>query len=268
MSKSNPLFTSILASVVVPPALVEEDPTAVVETAQGDETTSGLPAAKQEALAETKTAGISREGIFRASDAHPLALDVLLIERYAADWLGWEIETLARRIREDYHTPTVADVNIEKIQACRALHLVDTYWKQWEVFLHCTTAFTGGVADFHHMAVPTVAECMISADIAQLIRKDVAWSPEVTAYLGVVHRYNSILCSQDPLSFVSVDHADSVVNVADVERRWPAVLASGKPPAGGSIEDVQLQRMLDAHLELETSRRRLRSQLTVLQNAK
>lgn len=264
MTFNNDIFDRVFSNVQHTTAIVEEDPTVVVETTQGDEDVNPT-VPKPTDVAKSKLSSVSVANLFRSPDTHPLILDLALLRKYKAEWLGWELETLVSRITADFGTPTVSDVNIEKVQACKALHLVDDFWLKWEVFLPCCAAFNGMFADFRNMQIPDVAECMLAVDIANRIRDDMQWSPEVKTFLSVVHRHQSIMCPQPPLDFVKVDTEGYPVDCADIMARWPEVRASAVAPQGGTIEDEQLRKMLGSWMYLESSRTRLNSQLQVLQ---
>ena len=258
------LFNRVLENARRPPVgLLEDEPTIVVETSQGDE--EGNPTEPVEAEL-AKVSSISVPSLFRNAEAHPLVLDLILLSKYGPEWMQWELETLSLRVTEDFKTPTIADVNIEKLQACKALHLVDDFWLRWEVFNPCCAALNGSFADFQRMQVPEVAECMVAVDIANRIRDDVSWSSEVKTFLGVVHRHEGILCPQPPLEFVTVDTEGLPVDCQAVSARWPDVRATGRAPRGDSIEDEQLRRLLAAHQYLEVVRTRLDKQLPILQH--
>lgn len=230
----------------------------MVETVQSDErTTTQVPQ-------QVKAAAVTRDTLWRSPDAHPIVLDLVMLRKYDLAWLGYEIETIARLIREDFGTVSVADVNLEKLQACKTLHLVDDFWSRWEVFLPCAMAFNSQLADFHSMQAPTVAECLVAVDIANRLRDDCSWSDEIKGYLGVVHKFDSELCPQEPLTFVQVPTEDLLVDVAEVKRRWPLVRAAGQVPKGSTAEDVQLRKMLGSWVYLEAMRSRLQVQLAVL----
>jgi hypothetical protein len=242
----------------------DEDTTVVVETDQGDESSTGLPTPREDTY---KVAAATSDNFLRNPETHPIILDLVLLNKYGVSWLEWELETLVAKLLEDFHTPTVADANIEKIQACKVLHLVDDFWLRWEVFLPCVAAFNGHLADFESMQVPTVAECLLAVDIANRIRDDVQWSGELKTYLAVVHKHDGELVPQAPLDFVVVDTDDLHVDCDEVSRRWPEVRAKGQPPTGASIEDEQLRKMLGSWVYLEAMRTRLQSQLlTVLKH--
>lgn len=245
------------------PFLIEEEPTTVVETTQGDEEENpALP----EPPAKTKTSSAQLSNLFRNVEAHPLILDLALIQKYSSEWFRWEYETLLTRVTQDFQTPTIADVNVEKLQACKSMHLVDDFWLKWEVFNPCVSALNGSFADFQRLQVPTVAECMLAVDFANRLREDVKWSEEVTAFLSVVHLHDGVLVPTPPLEFVRVDTAGLPGDYAEVAKRWPLVRASDKAPTGDSIEDEQLRRMLVCWRYLDAARVRFEEQLPFLQH--
>lgn len=242
-----------------PPATMGKDePTVVVETVEHE-------ARDTQSAPKEKVSSITVVNLFRNPDAHPLVLDLALLRKYGPEWLGWELETLQQRIQKDFNTPTVSDLNLEKVQACKTLHLVDTYWLQWEVFSPCTKALNGVFADFRTLVPPTVGECMIAVDIANRIRQDVPWSEEVETYIGIVHRHDDILLTQPPLDFARIDMPFEVsVDLKKVAVSWPEVRRSGKAPGGSTMEDEQLRRMLSVREALESSRTELHNQLPVV----
>jgi hypothetical protein len=265
MTSSDGIYERVLSRVRDPAQLIEEDPTVVVETTQGDERVNPTEPARVEAP-KFKTSGVALDNLFRNPDTHPLTLDLALLSKYGADWMGWELETLVLRVQQDFKTPTVSEVNLEKVQACKALHLVDTFWLRWEIFLHCCAAFNGAFADFHSAQVPEVAECMVAVDVANRIRDDMQWSTEVKVYLQQVYRYRGELFPTPPMEFVEVDTSEFPVDAGYVRSKWPLVKASGRSPRGATIEDEQLRRMFASWVYLEANRQRLESQLQVLRH--
>lgn len=207
--------------------------------------------------------GVTAQNIWRHPDAHPVVLDYLLLQKYGVEWMTWEPETLEAHVPKDFNTPSLSDLNLSKIQACKTLHFVDTFWERWEVFVWCTMPFNSVFPDFNVMQVPTVAQCAVAVDTAQRLRNDLEFSLEVKTYLGVVHRHDGVLIPTPPLDFVHVEH-EANLDVPAVVRRWPDVRSSGIPPKGDTMADEQLRRMLLVHTFLEESRTRLRQQLRLV----
>lgn len=238
--------------------LPDPDPTIVIEEGRGEEFS------QQEA--NTVPAFVpSVVSLFQHPDFHPIVIDMCLIKKYGDEWLRWEPETFQSRLPHDFKASGISALALAKIQACRTLHLVDTYWKQWEVFLPVTQAFNGSLPDFTHMQVPTVTQCAISVDIVNHIRKDVMWSSEINAYLGVVHIHDGFAVSQEPLDFVKIDASEYPIDVEAVKKRFDRVIASNAMPSGDSPEDEQLRRMLDVHRAVQANRETLNRQLKVVE---
>lgn len=239
---------------------------------------AGVPAVPQDAdtTAETETVSteplehattepappmsVSSANLWRHPDAHPLALDLLMLRRYGPEWLGWEAETWRVLIPEDFHTPSVSELNIAKLQACKTLHMVDTFWQQWEVFAACLGPFNSEFPDFQVMSAPTVAQCLVACDIAERIREDVEWSGELKAYVATVYQNDGIFLPLPPADFVTLEPPPEIDVVALAER-WPAVRLKGRAPEGENPLDEQLRRLLTVHQYLEDSRSRLQRQL-------
>ncbi len=207
---------------------------------------------------------LSASTVFQHPDTHPLILDLLLLRKYGPEWMEWEAETLELRIKSDFRTD-VSDLNMHKIQACKTLHYVDTFWESWEVFVWVAMALNGIPPDFHIMQVPTVAQCMVAVDIANRIRQDVPFNQELNDYLEQVHMHDGIMVPIEPLTFVTMDDVDEYpVEIDEIKERWPEVRISGKAPPPTTVENEQLSRMLDLRSHLEDTRAALRAQLPLV----
>jgi hypothetical protein len=204
---------------------------------------------------------VTAKNLWRHPDAHPIALDLLLLKRYGHTWLEWEPETLQVLIPEDFHTPSISDLNLAKLQACKTLHLVDTFWQQWEIFIACLMPFNNEFPDFSVMQVPTVAQVLVACDVAGRIRDDVAWSNEMKEYIKVVYAHDGIFLQLPPADFVALS-APEEINQGELLRRWNEVRSTNKAPIGDDAMDEQLRRLLTANTFLEESRERLQRQLS------
>lgn len=192
--------------------------------------------------------------LFQHPDSHPAILDILLLQKYGPEWMLWEPETLQLRVPLDFHTTSISDLNLHKIQAMKTLHFVDTPWRQWEVFVWCCMPLNGLFPDFTTMQVPTAAQCLVAIDLFNKVRQDVAWSDEMKTYLGTVWRHDGMFCPIDPADFFEVDKSGTGVDCPKIMERWPTVRKEGKAPTEDTMEDEQLRRMLDAHQYLKESR--------------
>jgi hypothetical protein len=211
-----------------------------------------------------KSPSVTLKNLFVHPDVHSVVLGLSLLKKYGSDWLGWESETLELRVPHDFSVKEISHLNLSKIQAIKALHLVDTYWQRWEVFLWCTMPFNNVFPDFEIMQVPTVAQCMISVDTASRIRTDVPWSEEIKAFMSAVFRHDGVFHAIEPLDFVQVDDHDVIVDCADVRNRWPSVRQSDKALPATSFENSQLNLLLDVHRHLREHQNMLREQLPLV----
>lgn len=240
----------------------EEDPTEVIETDEHDKEVPPTVAAP------LTTGPVNASNFLQHPDAHPIILDLLLLKKYGPEWLGWENETVALRAPEDFHQKSISEINLSKIYAAKALHLVDTFWQHWEVFVWCTMALNGIYPNFEVMQVPTVAQCLVAVDIANRLRDDVAWSDEVKIFIAMCYRHDCILTTIAPTTFVEIEpDPDLGYDFNAVQKRWPSVMGSEHAPQGQTVEDEQLRRMLIAHQFLEESRTRLRQQMPLVDHA-
>lgn len=204
---------------------------------------------------------VTLQNLFSHPDAHPLVLDLVLLHRYGADWLGWEPETIQNHTGVDLGQ--ISDINFSKVMALKALHLVDHFWQRWEIFVWCAMPLNGFYPDFQMMQVPSVAQCAVAVDISKRIREDVPWSSELKKYLEIVYRHDNLFCPEPPLEFVEVD-STGIVDCAEVRKRWPDVRISRHAPTEHGDVEEQLRRMLVVYEHLTESRDRLRAQSRLL----
>jgi hypothetical protein len=234
---------------------IEGDPTVIVEEGSTD-------APSVTTTVQAPPENVTAKNIWRHPDAHPIALDFFLLRRYGHSWLEWEPETLQTLIPEDFGTPLLSDLNLSKLQACKTLHLVDTFWQQWEIFVACLRPFNNEFPDFAVMPAPTVAEVLVACDVAARIRDDVAWSTEMKEYVKVVYKHDGIFLPLPPADFITLE-APEEIDQKQLAVRWNEVRSTDKPPVGETHMDEQLRRLLTANDILEESRARLQRQLNL-----
>lgn len=247
----------------------DADRSGIGKAAPADEPTSVLEEGgkdKQVSVTHPGTSGVvNLKNLFQHRLSHPIALDLMLLHKYGHLWLTWEPETLQMHLAEDFGGSS--DLCVSKIMAVKTLHLVDSFWEQWEVFGWCAMPFNDMFPDFDMMQVPTVAQCAVAVDVAGRIRGDVPWSNEVKLYLEAVHKHDDIYVTQPPLDFIQVESPGMPIDKAAISKRWPNIRISKVVPKGDSIEDEQLRRMLQVFEYLTESRERLHQQLSLVQHA-
>lgn len=228
--------------------------------------TIGYETVGGEDKSQPKLAKVTSINLFQQPEAHPVILDLALLRKYGTEWLHWEPETLVWRVPQDFRTSGVSDLNLDKIQAMKALHFNDNFWLQWEVFNWCTHPLNNMYPNFEVMQVPSTAQMMVSVQIAGTVRGDVSWSNEVKDFMAVACRYDGIFFPPAPLDFLEVGSENGFVDGKAIAAKWPDVRRTGAAPVGDTIIDEQLRRMLDAHVFLEESRSRFQDQLPLVMN--
>jgi hypothetical protein len=237
---------------------LDSDATVVAEEAGGDDERSVAVAADDDGP-------VTAQNFFQHPDTHPVLLDLVLLRKYGPEWMVWEHEVVEVRARADFKVSDVSDINMHKIQAMKTLHFIDTFWEEWHVFAWCCMAFNGVAPDFKVMQVPTVSQCMVAVDIANRVRQDVKFSAELNDYLEQVHMHDGIFVPIEPLEWVTMDDVeDYPVDIEEIQRRWPDVRKEGKQLPSTTVENEQLNRMLDVREYLEDSRAALRAQLPLV----
>lgn len=239
-------------------ALEDDSTTAIAET---DEETVEKPSADKR-----PPSPITFINLFQHPDSHPYVLDLALLKKYGPEWMEWERETLLRRVPTDFHTAGISDLTFAKLNGMKTLHYVDTFWKNWEVFVPVTMALNSLFPDFNIMQVPTVSQAAVAVDIANRVR-EVPWSEEMKVYLQTVFKFDGIFCAIEPLEFVEIDGEDYPVDCKEVSTLWPAVRKSGKSPTGDTGTAEQLRRLLIVQEFLKEHRSRIQDQLPLLLDA-
>jgi hypothetical protein len=206
--------------------------------------------------------------LFQHPEAHPFVLDLALLRKYGPEWMQWEPETLEGRVTQDFNTKTLSQLNYDKLQAVKTLHLVDLFWERWTVFVPCAQALSGVPPDFRVMQVLTVPQILIAVDVAAKLRDDIEYALEVKKFMEVCHVADGVACPIAPLdTIIELDLSDYDIDCAAIKTQWEEVRKSGKPPSSVTVVGEQLRRMLEAHNILEESRKQLQDQLPLLYNA-
>jgi hypothetical protein len=238
------------------PGFDNSEPTQGLETTEEDD--------GEDIREKSASPSLTSINLFQHPDSHPIVLDLALLKEYGPEWLTWEAEVVAWRVPQDFRTTHVSDLNMEKIQAVKTLHMVNDPWREWQIFLWTCMAVNGIFPDFDYMQVPTAAQTMVAISIFGKVRQDVQWSDEVKNYLGVVWRQDGVLCTIPPADFFEIpDTEDLIVNCSDVRGRWTEVRQSGKAPTADTPEEEQLRRLLLLHDQLREDRERLDQQLSL-----
>jgi hypothetical protein len=142
---------------------------------------------------------LTSKSVFSHPEAHPVVLDLVLLQHFHVDWFDWLEDTLFFEIEKEFNT-SIADVNKYKILAAKTLHITDAFWDHWEMFEKGITALNGIVPMPHTMQPPDLATLMAGVDIADGIRRE-EYSDEVSRYCAAVFLNENVHYAPPPLDF-------------------------------------------------------------------
>jgi hypothetical protein len=120
---------------------------------------------------------------FSYHDAHPVALGMVLMEKFGYDWLDWEAEALRHEIVSTFRATAVSSHNWQKIQAFRTVLSVTTPWSEWDTFENVVLALNNVIPDPLVTQQCTVAQMMAGVDIIAQIREEEYTAP-VLGYIA------------------------------------------------------------------------------------
>jgi hypothetical protein len=149
--------------------------------------------------AEPQAKSPTSRSVFSHPEAHPIALDIVLMKNFQLDWLEWLPETLFAEIEHTFKT-SIADINRVKILAVQTLHVTDSYWNNWEIFEKTIWALNGMIPQVKVMQPPDLSILMAGVDIANGIRKE-KYEEEVSRYCAAVFLNENVHYAPEPLDF-------------------------------------------------------------------
>jgi hypothetical protein len=142
---------------------------------------------------------LTSRSVFSHPDAHPLALDVVLLKHFELEWLTWLPDTLFFEIEQTF-TTSIAEVNKLKILAAQTLHVTDAFWEEWEIFEKTIWALNGMVPRVEVIQPPDLPMLFAGVEMANDIRKE-TYGEEVSRYCAAVFLYEHVHYAPSPLTF-------------------------------------------------------------------
>lgn len=158
----------------------------------------GLDVSKAPAPVQASLEPIIR--FFSFHDAHPVALTLVLMEKFSTDWLDWEPDTLKREILSTFRATSVSEHNWQKIQAVRVLTSTMGFWSEWHIFEKIIQALNNNVPRFDIVQRCTVSQLMAGVDIANTIRRE-TYGDEAQRYVAACALDEGVVFLPTPLDF-------------------------------------------------------------------
>ena len=220
---------------------------------------------------------VTRSNLFVHHDTHPVVLDLILLDKYQADWLTWEPETLWKEILEDFKAPSINDHVKTKIQAIRTLHINEWFWTRWEVFCWITQALNNNLPDFQVIQKPTVPQLFVAVDTATMVRDDEEFTAEAQMFVAASVVHAGVLYAPEPIAFcqdeivqlLEVQNKDALELIPKVKARWEQIGKDGWELEDADVleenpVDVQVAKLLVARKYLDLRQSQMHAQLKAI----
>ena len=116
--------------------------------------------------------------------AHPVPVEVLLLDAFGPDFWEWEIETLRVELQRTFRA-SPPQFNMDCIQALRTIHMSNAWYQDWVLFEKTVAGLNNVPVSFQHGQKPTMGQLMAAVEAINEIRP-VDFSLEVQLYSAAV----------------------------------------------------------------------------------
>jgi len=137
---------------------------------------------------------------FSYHDAHPVALTMVLMEKFGADWFEWEANTLRSEIIKTFRATSISEHNWQKIQAVRTLVSTVGFWVEWHIFEKIIQALNNNVPRFDISQRCTMSQLISGVDIANIVRKE-SYGDDIARYVAACALDEAIIYLPPPIDF-------------------------------------------------------------------
>lgn len=174
------------------PISVEALVTRAVESADVAEKTAAL-------RADARTDTPTMKDIWRHTDAHPIVLTLLLLDKYGQEYLDWHPDVL--KLTLDRDGIAMSNRVWNKILAGRVVLTSPSPWRQWEVFHWVCRALNGESPNFVYFEEPELGHLVTGFQIMKLVDPKRQTSIEVDKFVAVAFKHEGIPFIPAPLDF-------------------------------------------------------------------
>lgn len=144
--------------------------------------------------------------LLKDPEAHPLALMLIVLDRYGQDCLEWDPEVLrATMIRDNLQ---VSGASWDKIKAVIVLLNSPSPWRQWEVFHWMSRALGGKPPNFVYLEQPELGHLFVCADIMAIVDSKRVTAIEVDKFVAAALRHEGHVYAPESLAFAQRELED------------------------------------------------------------
>lgn len=137
---------------------------------------------------------------FAYHDAHPMAIVMVLLEKFGPEWFDWEPETLRAEIFATFNTSSISEHNWQKIQAVRTAMMTYGPWREWQIFEKVMQALNNNVPRFDIAQPCTLSQLMFGVDTLNSLRRE-EFEDEIAGYVAACAFEEGVFYVPPPLEF-------------------------------------------------------------------
>lgn len=137
---------------------------------------------------------------FAYHDAHPVAIVMVLLEKFGPQWFDWEADTLRSEVFATFNTSSISEHNWQKIQAARTAMMTYGPWREWQIFEKVVQAFNNNVPRFDIAQPCTLSQLMAGVDILNSLRRE-KFEDEIAGYVAACALEEGVFYLPPPLDF-------------------------------------------------------------------
>lgn len=137
--------------------------------------------------------------LLKAPDAHPLALMLVVLDRYGPEVFEWAPEVLRVTMMRD--NLQVSGASFAKLMAAEALLRSPSPWRQWNVFHYVCRALAGIPPNFVYLEQPDIGQQLVAVDVMKVCDPKQTTSSEVDKFVAATLRQEGQAFAPETLSF-------------------------------------------------------------------
>ncbi len=193
-------------------------------------------------------------------ESHPIVLDLYALKLLGPEYYVWEPETVWQELLRLSGSPSISEVNKNKLQAVRTVHVSQAPFVAWEAFEKVIAALNGVIPDFYIMQKPTVGQLLAGTEIMLQLNSGI-FSNDVSRYTAAVLLSEGVAYAPSPLNFCHYVLEARGNLFGQVKK----ALEAKKTRTDDDAVNVQLARLREARTHVQAMARRLLTQIKVVQ---
>lgn len=141
----------------------------------------------------------NKDLIWRSADAHPLALMLLLLDKYGQEYLWWHPDVLKLTLQRD--GIAISETVWNRVLAGRVVLTSPSPWRQWEVFHWVCRALNGAAPNFVYLEKPELGHLVSGWEIMRAVDRSRPTASAVDKFVAASFQDDGQVWIPPPLDF-------------------------------------------------------------------